>query len=203
MNRKHMTRTPLIAVSLAFTGAVLCAPPTGLSEDRDPALYVGSKKCKLCHKKEEKGNQWQKWIDGPHSKTFATLATDKAKATAAKLGIEDPQTSGKCLKCHSTAYHWTEEAKTDKVAVEEGVGCESCHGPGKVYKKKEIMNDRKASIDAGMVHPATTSCTKCHNDQNPNWDPEKYTMADGTKTGFDLEQAYEKIKHPNPLAKEE
>ena len=86
-------------------------------------------------------------MDGPHSKTYEVLATDKAKATAAKLGIDDPQTSGKCLKCHSTAYHWTEEVQTEKIPVEEGVSCEFCHGPGKNYKSKKVMKSLGAWIN--------------------------------------------------------
>lgn len=38
-----------------------------------------------------------------------------------------------------------------------------------------------------------------HNDENPTWDPEKYTLKDGTKAGFDYEQAVKVIAHKNPL----
>ena len=120
---------------------------------------------------------------------------------AAKLGIDDPQTSGKCLKCHSTAYFFTETLQSEAVAVEDGVSCESCHGPGADYKKKSIMQSREESIANGMVYPALVkSCTQCHNDTGPTWDPERYTTASGEKTGFDPVQAYEKIKHERPAA---
>ena len=69
----------------------------------------------MCHKKDDAGNQHGKWKDGPHAKAFEVLAGEKAKATAAKLGIDDPQKSGKCLKCHSTAYHFSEELKNEKI----------------------------------------------------------------------------------------
>lgn len=181
--------------------AVVFAATIGFAQDRDASNYIGTKKCKMCHKKEEVGNQYQKWLDGPHAKAFETLGSEDAKAAAAKLGIDDPQTSGKCLKCHSTAYNWTEEVQTETIAVEDSIGCESCHGPGKNYKKKAIMKDVDAAIAGGLVRPATKSCEKCHNDESPTWDPEKYTTKDGTKTGFDVDQAYDKIKHPNPLIK--
>jgi hypothetical protein len=168
------------------------------AQDRDASLYVGVKSCKMCHKKEEAGNQLQKWMDGPHAKAFAVLASDESKAAAAKLGIDDPQQSGKCLKCHSTAYNFTETVQSDKPPVDEGVSCESCHGPGKNYKSKKVMQVLDDSIAAGMIHPATKSCTLCHNDTSPTWNPERYTTKDGKKVGFDEEQAYEKIKHLNP-----
>ncbi len=167
----------------------------------DAALYAGTKSCKMCHKKDEKGNQYGKWQAAGHSKAYANLAKPEAKAVAKKLGIADPQKSGKCLKCHSTAYNGTEEVKAAKVPVEDGVSCESCHGPGKNYKKKATMKDKAKSIAAGLISPATKSCAKCHNDTSPTWKADRYTTKDGKKVGFDADQAYEKIKHPNPKAK--
>ena len=172
------------------------------AESPDPALYVGTKACGMCHKKEEAGNQLAKWQESGHAKAFERLATPEAKEAAKKLGIDDPQKSGKCLQCHATAYNFTETlAGMEKIAVEDGVTCESCHGPGKNYKAKEVMKNRDECVTKGMVYPATKSCTKCHNDKSPTWKPDRYTAKDGTKVGFDEEQAYDKIKHPNPNVK--
>lgn len=165
------------------------------------ADFVGVKSCKMCHKKAETGNQFGIWEAGSHAKAYAALATEEAKAAAKKAGVDDPQKSGKCLKCHSTAYNGTETVQSDKVTVEEGVSCESCHGAGSGYKSKETMESREKCIAGGMVHPATKSCEKCHNAESPTWNPERYTTKDGKKVGFDVEQAFEKIKHPNPNAK--
>jgi len=118
----------------------------------EPAHLVGVKKCKMCHNKASTGNQYQKWVDGPHSKALKTLAGKEAKAVAAELGIADPQKSGKCLKCHSTAYYFTEKVQNEKIAVAESVSCESCHGPGKNYKAKSVMQNRAKSIAKGMIH---------------------------------------------------
>ena len=38
----------------------------------------------------------------------------------------------------------------------------------------------------------------CHNERSPTWDPERYTVADGTKSGFDYDQATAKVAHLNP-----
>lgn len=185
-------------VGAAVLSAALMASVAG-AEGPDATLLVGVKSCKMCHKKAEEGDQFTKWTESKHSKAFEVLGTPEAKAAGAKLGIDDPQKSGKCLKCHSTAYNFTETVATADIPVEEGVSCESCHGPGKNYKKKEIMKDRAQSIANGMVHPAKEkSCTKCHNDSSPTWKADRYTLKDGTKTGFDVEQAYEKIKHELP-----
>lgn len=189
-------KTTAIIYSL---GCTLLFASSVLGQTGDPAKLVGTKKCAMCHKKEAAGNQYGKWQTLNHAKAYERLATEEAKAVATKLGIENPQTSGACLKCHSTAYFFTETQQTEAVVVEDGVSCESCHGPGADYKKKTIMKSRDASIAAGMVYPAKEkSCTQCHNDTGPTWNPERYTLPDGTKTGFDAAQAYEKIKHERP-----
>jgi hypothetical protein len=189
MNRKFLV---LIGVAAAFTAGSLIAA------ERDASLYVGVKSCKMCHKKPEEGEQFVKWSDSKHAKAFETLGTSEAKEAGKKAGVDDPQKSGKCLKCHSTAYNFTETVATQDVPVEEGVSCESCHGPGKNYKKKEIMKVKADAIAQGLVEKPKEFCTKCHNDQSPSWKPDRYTLKDGTKAGFDVEQTFEKIKHPLP-----
>lgn len=176
-------------VSLGFIIGLL-ATGVSFAEGHDAANYVGVKTCGMCHKKDETGNQLSKWQASPHAKAFATLGTPEAKEVGKKLGIDDPQKSGKCLKCHSTAYNFTETAiVNEKVKVEDGVTCESCHGPGKNYMAKSTMEDQAKAIAGGLIHPATQSCKLCHNDQSPSF------------KGFDEKAYVEKIAHPNPKAK--
>lgn len=165
-----------------------CIGLTAMGQSEDPAKLIGTKKCGMCHKKAETGEQLVKWQAAAHSKAYELLGTEEAKAVGAKLGIDDPQTSGACLKCHSTAYYFTEELKSEAVAVEDGVSCESCHGPGADYKSKSIMENHDDAVANGMVADAKTRCVLCHNDTSPTW------------KGFNLEEAYEKIKHERPAA---
>ncbi|MBI4397920.1 MAG: cytochrome c3 family protein [Candidatus Omnitrophica bacterium] len=146
--------------------------------------FVGAQKCALCHKKPEQGEQYRIWQESRHAKAFETLGTPEAKKIAAERGIEDPQKSGECLKCHSTAYYFTPEKVTDAIRVEEGVSCETCHGPGKDYMKKSIMEDLDAAKEAGLIIPDENTCVKCHNQESPNFVP------------FDFKEKWEKIKHP-------
>jgi hypothetical protein len=186
------THRHLITAAMAGTVAamfLIVVNPSVRAEDRDPANYVGPKMCGICHKKDETGNQLAKWEASPHAKAFETLGTAKAKEIAKAKGIDDPQKSGECLQCHSTAYNWTTEKKTEKIKVEEGVTCESCHGPGKKYMGKTTMEDQAKAIAAGLVHPATKSCKLCHNEKSPTFKP------------FDEKTYVEKIAHPNPAKK--
>ncbi len=148
--------------------------------------FVGVAKCKMCHQKPDKGEQYKIWQESKHSKAFETLGTPAAKEQAAKLGISDPQTSGKCLKCHSTAYNFTEEKVTEAIAVEEGISCESCHGAGKDYMKKSVMENKDEAVAQGMVVPDEGTCKKCHNPEAP------------TYKSFDFQERFEQIKHPTP-----
>jgi hypothetical protein len=168
------------------------------AEERDASLYAGTKSCRMCHKKDASGNQYAKWQAAPHAKAYENLASAEAKEVASKLGIADAQKSPKCLKCHSTAYNFTEKLVESKIAVEEGVTCEACHGPGKNYKSKTTMKSREKSIAGGLIYSATKSCVLCHNDTSPTWKADRYTTKDGKKVGFDKDLAYEKIKHPKP-----
>ena len=148
--------------------------------------FVSAAKCAICHKKPEQGEQYQIWINSKHAKAFETLGTPEAKATGAKWGVDNPQASGKCLKCHSTAYWFSENKVSETIPVEEGVSCESCHGPGKDYMKKSIMQDLDVAKEQGLVIPDEQTCLKCHNQESPTFKP------------FDFKERKEKIKHPVP-----
>jgi hypothetical protein len=185
----------VLPLVVAFSAALLLGAGAASAKDHQ---YVGVKKCKTCHKKEAIGNQYGKWMDAEHSKAYDTLASEDAKKLAAKKGIDDPQKAGECLKCHVTAYDVAPALVAKKFDVTKGVQCESCHGAGKDYRKKKIMVDQEKSKARGLIIPDEKLCLECHNDESPSWDPSKYTLANGSKAGFDFEQAKEKIAHPVP-----
>lgn len=152
--------------------------------------YVGGSKCKTCHKMEKYGNQQEVWNNSRHAQAYETLATDKAKEAAKKQGIDDPQQSEKCLRCHVTAYDLPAESKAATYKAEEGVTCEACHGPGSDYKKMKVMKDHDASIAAGMIVPDEKTCKKCHTPEDNEFYKE-----------FDYETYFAKIAHPGPAKK--
>ena len=94
--------------------------------------YIGASKCKMCHNKPAKGAQYDKWAAGPHAHALDVLKGDEKN---------DP----KCLKCHSTAVCVGKE-NVATLDVSEGVSCESCHGPGSVYKSAAIMKNQKLAL---------------------------------------------------------
>ncbi len=66
------------------------------SKKEKQRLYVGVDKCKLCHGSRSRGNQYGRWLEGPHSRAFHTFATVGAKDIAKKKGIEDPREASEC-----------------------------------------------------------------------------------------------------------
>ncbi|RKZ14716.1 cytochrome C554, partial [bacterium] len=94
--------------------------------------------------------------------------------------------AAECLKCHVTAAGADAALLGKKYKLEDGVGCESCHGAGDEYKSMKIMKDHDASVAAGMVVPNAETCTACHNEGSP------------TFAGFDFDEYYAKIAHEIP-----
>jgi len=158
--------------------------------------YVGAATCKMCHNKEAAGQQYTKWMDTKHAKAFEVLASDEAKTEAAKRGIEDAQKSPDCLKCHVTAFPVLDALADLKLTLEEGVSCESCHGPGSGYKSKKVKDGIMAGeVDpAGVgltVNPAKEVCLGCHTKEGNAFYKE-----------FNYDEMVKKIAHPVPKSGE-
>ena len=171
-----------------FIIALLAMFAAGTMQAQD-FKYIGAAKCKMCHMKPEKGEQYKKWSESAHASAMTTLSSDAAKAIAAKKGIADPATDAACVKCHSTTGHIDASLKAGILST-EGVSCESCHGPGSVYKTATIMKDRAVALTKGLIIPTEAVCKKCHNAESP------------TFKGFDFATYSAKIAHPDPtLAK--
>lgn len=170
------------------------------NEQGEEHVFVGSQKCATCHKKKLLGRQFAVWKAGPHAKAFETLGSDRAADFAEAAGIEDdPQEADECLRCHVTGYGLSAERfARRKPILEDGVGCESCHGAGKDFRNEKVMSDFELAKSKGLKIPTDADCRVCHNDESPAWDPEKFVLSDGSHAGFDFDQAVALIAHPIP-----
>ena len=196
-----MVRTGVFCMATAALGGVLLLggaapsdPPTGKYK------YVGTKACKKCHFDVWKSWSQTKMAltfhvlkpDAdlkPSKKTRLTdafIAEIKANKPNGKPAIDsakDYTTDADCLKCHTTGYgeeggYAIPDAKNKraqrKAAQLEGVGCESCHGPGSEYVKifEEIQDkERQYSLDelyaVGLTKISKETCDTCHNTDSP------------------------------------
>lgn len=161
------------AFPLTLSAFMLSLAIYALSEE---LYYVGTKTCAECHSREDLGNQYAIWQASPHARAYRLLYTERAGEIARKNDIETPAESIECLRCHTTGGGRYENFEN------EGVGCESCHGPGSRYHDSSVHIDyadrRKAyarAIEEGMypilgdAHLANRErlCLSCHNSERP------------------------------------
>jgi len=180
------------AVLLLLPLATLILADLSSAQDEAEHGYIGVDGCKICHKSAKKGDQYGKWLEGPHAGAYKTLASEEAAAFAAERGLEgSPQEIDECLRCHVTAHGAKAELLGKKYDVKDGVGCESCHGPGADYKSKKVMESLEASVAAGLIVPSEETCLSCHNEDSPSFD------------GFVFEEMWAQIAHPRPAEAEE
>ncbi len=157
-----MKKTLLILIAIIFLFSIVTS-----------ADFVGTKKCKMCHKGDKRGNVFEKWMERKHSKAFETLKKEGKE--------KDPA----CLECHTTAFNKGGYKIGDPDASKfEGVGCESCHGPGSDYKKMSTMKDSAKAKAAGLIMPDAKVCITCH-------DPKKSPTA----KPFKKDEYFKKIDH--------
>lgn len=181
-----MRRTTTIFTVVMMAGLLSCSVAGAESQ------YVGAESCKICHKART-GDQWQKWLDGPHARAYETLKNERSATIVAEQGLSgNAWELDECLSCHVTAHGEPTSAfdakavERGKYAVEQGVGCESCHGPGSGYKSKKTMEDHEAAVAAGLAEITAETCTACHNENSPTYE------------GFDYEARVADIAHPLP-----
>ena len=164
--------------------------------------YVGAAKCKTCHGKELIGDQYAAWkTKDPHHRAFATLQSEESRSIAAQRGLARPaHEAPECLECHVTAFGAPATQIATQLDPALGVQCESCHGPGRDYRKKKVMADPERARARGLWDAAedATICAKCHNERSPTFDAKRYSLPRGGTAGFDFEQAKARIPHPIP-----
>jgi hypothetical protein len=124
-----------------------------------------------CHTKENNG-----WKDDAHKVTVDAFYDDPAAyEKIAKLAGVDPASmlkgNNQCMTCHGTVISGKEARE-----VEEGVSCESCHGPGSGYKDPHSEGQAgqginrtgyKKGLQLGMVENKNLdvrgkTCVRCH-----------------------------------------
>ncbi len=190
----------VIAAGIAAVSALVSAPAAVAAGDQ-PHQYVGASKCKTCHGKELMGDQYAAWLKDPHHRAYQTLKEERSIAIARERGLLGaPHEAPECLRCHVTAFGAPPVEITTTLDPAEGVQCESCHGPGRDYRKKSIMSDRERAATKGLWDAGRDEalCTTCHNSESPTFDPRRYVNGDGKALGFDFERAKQRIRHPIP-----
>jgi hypothetical protein len=148
-----------------------------------PAVeYVGSERCRPCHSEGEEGGAYIAWLRSGHAAAYWRLATDWARFLASRRDeyreVTAPIEEARCRACHTVGGHEENPPRVDGFRVEQGVGCESCHGPGSAYLDPDVMVDRARFLANGGRIPDADICVTCHRDEH-----------------FDVDERYPKIRH--------
>ena len=122
--------------------------------------FLGSAACAGCHP-----GPYAQWLETGHARAYASLE------------VEEREMDRECYTCHVTgAFHASGPQHPSQVGLSlRGVGCESCHGPGREHVSSAAQVDMVAS-------PAAETCTQCH---------------DGVRDEgrFELETYLQKVRH--------
>ncbi|QSQ23942.1 cytochrome C [Pyxidicoccus parkwayensis] len=112
------------------------------------AAFVGNAECRTCHED-----------------AFPVYAKTKHPHGWETLEAQGKQFHLNCVSCHVTGYQQPGGVcRLDKVAGRDGVGCESCHGPGSLHVDAP-------STDNIVASPGESVCITCHNPENsPHFD---------------------------------
>jgi hypothetical protein len=132
--------------------------------------YVGSQTCATCHEAQHGG-----WSASPHGKAMDRLSEGE------KANVD-------CVRCHSTPKEvGPRPTEVSGFQTSEGVGCESCHGPGKAHVTAGggTANIERLGDDC-PVCVIEAVCTSCHTKQ---WDPQ-----------WDLDKDLPRVGHQQPKA---
>jgi hypothetical protein len=146
----HMSEAELHAALAAIEEGSAAKPLLAFPE----GPTVGAASCKSCHKKQHKWAQRD-----PHGAAMGRLSAG-----------EDAQRV-ECVRCHATPKAVGIGAPRSSAAdfrVDEGVGCESCHGPGAAHAAAPTKDNIVGLGDSCPECVIEAICTSCH---DQTWDP--------------------------------
>jgi hypothetical protein len=114
-------------------------------------------------------NEYTVWSRrDPHSQAYTMLLGDESKEIARKLGLPNAHEQDVCLDCH--ADNVPSELKGERFQIEDGVGCEACHGGAGEWlgiHDDDPLTGRHKSLELGMYsteEPIQRArlCLSCH-----------------------------------------
>jgi hypothetical protein len=144
---------------------------------------VGSCAATACHGGVSTGlypsrvlrNEHTTWItQDDHANAYLVLLSPRSKAIAQKLsgGRTKAHEDARCLTCHATSTAGLSATAAGQI-VQDGVGCESCHGPAERWLAEHTRSDwaymtpREKETHYGMrstrnLTDRVAICVECH-----------------------------------------
>ena len=144
--------------------------------------------CGSCHARAE---EW--WFDDPHEASALRLLNKEPRAVdiAVSFGLtETSMARGDqiCMNCHGTI-----PSAAPTTIVQDGVSCESCHGPSSEYLEPHEEGGNPQLGMTALKEPAAraTTCARCHHVT----DERLISAGHPTGEGYDFAAASVEIVH--------
>ncbi len=140
----------LLAAGIALSGQDCPLTTTPVGDSGLTGDFVGSTRCSQCH-----SSVHTTWMSTLHATALETLEAI------------DQDTNENCIGCHTVGFGmeggFVSRAVTNELA---GVGCESCHGPGRAHV--ENVQDESLRPPKSL---AASVCGTCHTgEHHPTFD---------------------------------
>jgi Cytochrome c554 and c-prime len=181
----------------AATAPTPPATPAGLK----PGGHLGVVSCSAsnCHGDVNRprgssvaGNEYLIWSKADkHRNSFAVLTSAPALRIAKALGLPDAVSQKRCLDCHTDNV--AADARGPQFHIEDGVGCEACHGGASSWLGTHISGQpRKVNLANGMYptdQPIARAerCLDCHIGNGERFVDHRFYSAGHPRLGFELD----------------
>jgi Cytochrome c554 and c-prime len=168
-------RCAFVFCGAIFFAALPAAPAT--TPPAETSKYTGPGSCSStsCHGSVKPRadsrifqNEYSIWVvKDKHAKAFEALTGPVGERMGRILGVGKSEQAAKCLACH--ALDMPADARTKTFERNEGVTCESCHGPSSAWLGPHTTRGwtHEQSVAAGMYDTRnlvrrTEKCLSCH-----------------------------------------
>jgi len=170
---KLLLCTGIAAFGVSVMGGVTAAELPHYSDTQH--LGVASCASSVCHGSVRsrtstavRQNEYVIWSrQDRHRISYNTLLNDESKAIAKKLGLKSAHTADICLDCH--ADNVATHLRGSRFQIDDGVGCEACHGGAENYISSHVDADtpRDEVLNAGLYptddpRARAKLCLSCH-----------------------------------------
>jgi len=187
----------LVLTAALFYASSLMALP---QYDADKHLGVASCASSVCHGKNKAVtdnnvmlNEYRTWsTEDRHARAYKTLLSKDSVRIAKNLGLPSAHTAKICLDCH--ADNVTKDKRGPKFQIDDGVGCEACHGGSEQWieshTEEGVTHEQNL---AKNIYPTEDGvaraklCLSCHYGTKDKMATHKIMGAGHPRLSFELE----------------
>ena len=206
---------PLIAFGLLFCGSASSAASPLPSNDKQLHLGVASCANSVCHgaviehiNSNIAHTEYTVWTrTDPHAGTYRDMFGEDYRAITRKLGLKEPHLEPTCLACH--ASNIPQQFQGPKFSMNDGIGCETCHGGAENYIATHTDKDAtRAKNIANGLYPTdniierTGLCLSCHYGTSEQFVTHEIMGAGHPRISFELD-TFTELLNPHVIFDED